>query len=451
MNRSMGEADRRRIRRLASFVRAQGTATSLLTLLTPRLGAADRAAVTGSCTFAHAGLLVFPADVAAALAELPGLGVTPGPLVPSVVVRHRLAERYGLTADPAVWITHAPVTACPGGELELFLVCGHEPVMAAVAEDEQNYNRESHFALEGTGSTEAMSRTWDILVHAGGLLPDGGGYNPHENSAAGGRTVLYFLGPEPRWLATWPWPPRLELVMNGQHAGLLARHVHAAAAATVGCLLSGYPVSGYPAANAVTVSRNASRCGGNSDLGGSGQPGSSSACGSTLSKASAVCRWWNGFAGTEGSTPTGIVRLASSVSVSPRSVWPASSASATWDEAPRPVRRARSRESMTGSSAVAGQARSRRATVPGKSRAARAATLHPLDPARMTVGGPARAGRGWAASAAQSGAWRSRSGAVTSSPRRLSPAMIPGSAQKRAASMSSQSPPWISSSVAMLS
>jgi hypothetical protein len=229
---SLGEADRRRIRRLASFVRTRGTAASLLTLLTPRLGIADRTTVTGSCAFAHAGLLVFPADVAAALAELPSLGVTPGSLVPSVVVRRRLAERYGLAADPAVQITHAPVTGYPAGELELFLVHGREPAMAAIAEDEQNYNRESHFALEGTGSPEAMSRTWDILVHAGGLLPDGSGYNPHENRAAGGRTVLYFLGPEPGWLATWPWPPRLELVMNGHHAELLARHEHAAA--TVG-------------------------------------------------------------------------------------------------------------------------------------------------------------------------------------------------------------------------
>jgi hypothetical protein len=229
MNAALGEMDQRRIQRLAAFVSTNGTTATMLSLLTPGLPDADREAVEGTCAFAHAGLLLFPADLDAALAALPSLGVTPGPLVPSTVVRGRLTDRYALTGDPAVWISHAPITGCPAQELELFLACGHEPAMAEAAEDEQRFNWESHFALEGTGSPEAMSRTWEILAEAGGLLPDGGGYNPHENRESGGRTVLYFRGPEPSWLSTWPWPPRLELVINGYHAGLLDRHEHAAA------------------------------------------------------------------------------------------------------------------------------------------------------------------------------------------------------------------------------
>jgi hypothetical protein len=217
---SLDQADRLRIRRLASFVRAQET-SSLLTLLAPRLEPAQRAVIIRTCSFIHAGLLIFPADRAAAIAELPGLGVTPGPLVPSVVVRQRLAGRCAPAAEPEVWITHAVVARASGRDLELFLACGTEPSLARTAEDERAHNQESHFAFEGTGSPAEMSQVWEILAGAGRLVPDGGGYNPHENAALGGRTVLYFRAPDQ---ATFPWPPRLELVLNGHHAHLLAAH-----------------------------------------------------------------------------------------------------------------------------------------------------------------------------------------------------------------------------------
>jgi hypothetical protein len=217
---SLGEADRLRILRLASFVRAQETA-SLLNMFAPGLEPTQQTAVTRTCTFIHAGLLIFPAELTAAIAELPGLGVTPGPLVPSVVVRQRLAERSAPAAGPEVWITHATVTRASGRDLELFLVPGTEPALARIAEGERVSNQESHFALEGTGSQAEMSQVWEILAGPGNLVPDGGGYNPYENPASGGRTVLYFRGPDQ---ATFPWPPRMELVLDGHHAQLLAVH-----------------------------------------------------------------------------------------------------------------------------------------------------------------------------------------------------------------------------------
>jgi hypothetical protein len=221
----LDEADRLRIQ-LASFVRAQQTA-SLLTMLAPRLDPAEHAAVTRTCSFIHAGLLIFPAEPEAAVAALPGLGLTPGPLVPSVVVRERLAARCALAAccapaaGPDVWITHAAVTR--GRDLELFLASGTGPALAEIAEDERARNRESHFAMQGTGSKAEMSRVWEILAGAGNLTPDGGGYNPHENPASGGRTVLYFRAPDQ---AALPWPPRMELALDGHHAQLLALHEH---------------------------------------------------------------------------------------------------------------------------------------------------------------------------------------------------------------------------------
>jgi hypothetical protein len=217
---SLDEADRLRIRQLASFVRAQQTA-SLLTMLAPRLDPAQQAAVTRTCSFIHAGLLIFPAQLTAALAELPGLGVMPGPLLPSVVVQQRLAARCAPAAGPEVWITHAVVTRARGRDLELFLAAGTGPALAGIAEDERARNHESHFALHGTGSPAQMSQVWQILAGAGSLTPDGGGYNPHENPASGGRTVLYFRAPDQ---TTLPWPPRMELALDGHHARLLAIH-----------------------------------------------------------------------------------------------------------------------------------------------------------------------------------------------------------------------------------
>jgi hypothetical protein len=214
---SLDEADRLRIHQLASFVRAQHT-TSLLTLLAPRLDPAQQAAIARTCSFIHAGLLIFPAELTAAIAELPALGLTPGPLLPSVVVRQRLASRCTPAAGPEVWITHAAVTAAHGRDLELFLATGTDP---ALVEDERAGNQESHFALHGTGSPVQMSLVWEILTGPGGLIPDGGGYNPHEDPASGGRTVLYFQTPDQ---VTLPWPPRTELALDGHHAQLLAIH-----------------------------------------------------------------------------------------------------------------------------------------------------------------------------------------------------------------------------------
>jgi hypothetical protein len=235
---SIDEADCIRIRQLASFVRTQQTA-SLLTILAPRLDPAEQAVITRTCSFVHAGLLIFPAELTAAVAELPGLGVTPGPLVPSVVVCQRLAARCAPAAGPEVWITHAAVTGAPGRDLELFLAAGAEPVPATVADDERTGNQETHFALEGTGSPAQMSQVWEILAEAGTLIPDGSGYNPHENPASGGRTVLYFRAPGQ---ATSPWPPRLELALNGHHAQLLAVHQQTASQQTVGQQAASQPV-----------------------------------------------------------------------------------------------------------------------------------------------------------------------------------------------------------------
>ena len=94
------------------------------------------------------------------------------------------------------------------------------------------------------------------------------------------------------------------------------------------------------------------------------------------------------------------------------------------------------------SARAAGQASTSRPTISGKSRASRTAAAHPNEPpttvsSRSSPVAPAMC----LASACQSVARRSRSGAMTSRPRSESPSMIPVRRQKKSAPMSSQRPP----------
>jgi hypothetical protein len=224
-------ADRRRIRQLTGFIQAHDTA-DLLGLVAPRLDRADVLKADGMCAFAHAGMLIFPSRLDEATWELAGLGLRAGPLVPSMIVRQRLIDRYGQRDGLEVRITHAGIGTHAGGgthagsgarhgELELFLGC---PAAPAMADDERKFNRELHFGFAVRGSAD-MTRLWDLLTGTAQLIPDGGGHNPHEDSAAGGRTILYFRGTghiEPH-----AWPRRMELLIGGYHPELLSRHEQA--------------------------------------------------------------------------------------------------------------------------------------------------------------------------------------------------------------------------------
>ncbi|MEV0584167.1 methyltransferase [Nonomuraea sp. NPDC050310] len=147
--------------------------------------------------FDHAGLLVFPDSVEAALDDLPVLRT-----VPSVVVRERLTTRYGLDG---LDVTIAHVEVGHGRTLELFLAAG---CSERIADDERFHERETHLAFETPPATLGVLEA----LRADGHRPDGGGYNPAE-----GRSVFYFR-PE-------PGADRLEIVTAGHAGAHLARHL----------------------------------------------------------------------------------------------------------------------------------------------------------------------------------------------------------------------------------
>ncbi|MFF7474956.1 methyltransferase [Streptomyces sp. NPDC008092] len=180
------ETDLDRIRRAADHVRDHDTDQVLAGLL-PGLTADERADAARHLGYDHTAVLVFPASLDGLRDELRSAGLDPGPVTPSVVVRGRLARRYGAAvADGAVGIVHVPVA---GRTVEIFAL----PVppgspLETVAADERANGHESHHAFAVTAPGRVIPaglRT--LLTERGGAVPDGGGYNNHENV-----TVLYF-------------------------------------------------------------------------------------------------------------------------------------------------------------------------------------------------------------------------------------------------------------------
>jgi SAM-dependent methyltransferase len=181
----LGEVDAQRVRRMARIARE------------------GREGPYG-LRFDHAGVLVFPRSVEAALAGLAVEGLPVVRTLPSVVVRERLALRYGLDR-PEVMIAHLDAGADRTVELFLSADCPGD-----VADDERLCERETHLAFETTATRLGVLEA----LRADGLLPDGGGFNPAEGSQ--GRSVFYFRdGPD---------GDRVEITVAGQAPSELSRH-----------------------------------------------------------------------------------------------------------------------------------------------------------------------------------------------------------------------------------
>ncbi|MGW1178683.1 hypothetical protein ACWD4P_33760 [Kitasatospora sp. NPDC002543] len=171
--------------------------------------------VAAHCRVDHVATLVFPATVVEAEAYLLRRRWTPTSTVPSVVVRRRLADRYGLDHRQLdVSIVHASAPGAAG--VELFCL---PPTAAArpVLDGERRWHRERHTALLVEAPSERLlDELRSLLTGPLAMRADGGGHNPHEGPESGGRTVLYFRP------ATGS---RLELTCRGDFTPVVARHL----------------------------------------------------------------------------------------------------------------------------------------------------------------------------------------------------------------------------------
>ena len=195
----LDDIDYQRLVDVARFVRRAST-DNLLSKILPGPQAADvRRAVAACCDFAHCALLVFPEAVEGVLHLLRTLGFQPNDVIPSVVVKQRLTDRYGLDPDLfEVWLTHGALTGWDGirGEIEVFMAPKSSALSTDMVSAERQYEFEQHFALTVRNPEVAVLKWLCVTLRdTGGFLWDGGGYNPHEDPEGGGRTVLYFAKP----------------------------------------------------------------------------------------------------------------------------------------------------------------------------------------------------------------------------------------------------------------
>lgn len=222
----LDDVDYRRLLDVAKFVRRASTDNLLNEILPGPHETAVRLAIAACCDFAHCALLVFPQAVESVLDLLRALGFQPNAVLPSVVVRQRLVDRYRLDPDRVeVWLTHGSLTRWDGlkGEIEVFMVPGGIGLTTDMMSAERRYEFEQHFALTVRKADIAVIEWLCVVLRdIGGFLWDGGGHNPHEDPQGGGRTVFYFaklVGAEPDVRLC-----RLELKVAGDFSPLIERH-----------------------------------------------------------------------------------------------------------------------------------------------------------------------------------------------------------------------------------
>ncbi len=182
-------------------------------------GSADVRALDAHCSFAHVGLLLFPTSVADGIEQLSSAGLVPEPVIPSVVVRRRLAERHGIDPRQAdIGVTHLRgVDGVPA--VELFLFARDSPALTReVISTERRHGFEEHVALLiERPSLGVLEELFDVLVRGHSLVWEGGGYNAHEGPD--GSTIFYFVAAG-GLLA----PRRFELHALGDFRQVLGRH-----------------------------------------------------------------------------------------------------------------------------------------------------------------------------------------------------------------------------------
>jgi hypothetical protein len=192
--------------------------------LFPRLaGDAATENVSEHLTFDHIATLVFPDTVQDVQAFLSGVGVDVGPPVTSVVVRGRLARRYGVPEqDLDVTIAHGYLPGADRVGIEVFVLprAIADRVHHGIIARERRTEAESHSAW--AVNSDGLAEVWRTCRERLRMLPDGGGYNPLEDEAAGGRTVLYFKVPPE--ISGAGRVRRVELACAGHQSYVLAAH-----------------------------------------------------------------------------------------------------------------------------------------------------------------------------------------------------------------------------------
>ncbi|MFQ6397401.1 hypothetical protein ACLMAJ_28620 [Nocardia sp. KC 131] len=231
---SCNTTDSARLNQLIEYVTANPSHAILTDLLAADHMAGARDPLWERCVFDHCAVMLFPANTATLHRQLIAAGLQVGATVPSVVVQQRVCARYEL--DPDAYRIHilqayrrAPN---PGRDqrIEIFFPSTSSrnslviPMRSQRArDDEQRHNRETHFAfvVRDLDLTTYLTMRHH-LAQVADMIPDGGGFNPHDRNHGAGCSTFYFAGPGS--VGAHPWPRRLELVCGGRQDSALLAH-----------------------------------------------------------------------------------------------------------------------------------------------------------------------------------------------------------------------------------
>lgn len=218
----LAKSDWDHAQRMVRFIESHTTSSALRHIL-PLGPSATSELVAQHTRFDHGAVLVFPECPEQALTVLAEHGLTAAAPVPSVVVRGRLATRYGLPAEELpVMVTRVQLPR--DRTLELFMLSFRTPRVRTVIHNERLHLNETHLAFRVVDPGErSLGRIWNVLAGEAGFATDGGGFNPHHGPS--GCTVLYFRGDIP--LSLDRWPRRIEIIADGHHPRILRRHIRA--------------------------------------------------------------------------------------------------------------------------------------------------------------------------------------------------------------------------------
>ncbi|MDT4995325.1 MAG: hypothetical protein QOH97_5217 [Actinoplanes sp.] len=203
------------------------------TLMGAVLGAGS-AGVPRGCRLRHGGILVFPERVEDVHQILTSIGCAVSPAVPSVIVTRRLAGRYGVESAslPVVILTGQLPDCADVRQIEVFVLATDDDGLPAgvpledIVARERAGEHETHIAFEV--DPPVADHVAGLTAHLGtafGMVPDGGGYNPHEQPESGGRSVFYFSSAaEADGRGERSNVHRIEICAAGHWPDLLAAH-----------------------------------------------------------------------------------------------------------------------------------------------------------------------------------------------------------------------------------
>lgn len=229
--------DQRRIRDMVTYLGSCSIAEVLTNALPRGVDGEVIDELAELCEVDHGGIMIVPPSVEAAVDYLRSLWLEPQSPIASTVVRDRLSRRYHLPAATLdVQIVHARLAEASPRIVEVF--CTDDRFPALATRNERLGHHETHVGVRlREASDNALGQVRDILTHkAGGLMADGGGYNPAHGEH--GCTVMYYRA---EGTSQHGWPRRLEVITDGRHEEALQDHLAATADAQTS---SGF-VSGF--------------------------------------------------------------------------------------------------------------------------------------------------------------------------------------------------------------